>query len=58
MKREKISLFILVAEIVAISLLHSAKNAPPSAPNQQLTKGNSATVTYPLTPALQLTKLR
>jgi len=58
MKREKISLFILVVEIVAISVLHSAKNSQPGAKNQQLTKKNPPAATYQVTPALQLTKLR
>jgi hypothetical protein len=58
MKREKISLFILVAEIVAISLLHSAKNAEPKVQNQQITKENTVKATYHLTPAFQLSKLR
>lgn len=57
MKREKISLFILVAEIVVISLLHTAKNTP-KAQNQQITKGNPVSAPYHITPALQLTKLR
>jgi hypothetical protein len=59
MKREKISLFVLVAEIVLISLLHSAKNnTQPGIQNQQLTKKNSTNTTFEVTPALQLTKLR
>jgi hypothetical protein len=58
MKREKISLFILVAEIVVISLLHTAKNTQPKVQNQQLTKDNAVSATYHITPALQLTKLR
>ena len=59
MKREKISLFVLVAEIVLISLLHSAKNnIQPGVQNQQLTKKNSTNVTFEVTPALHLTKLR
>jgi hypothetical protein len=59
MKREKISLFILVVEIVLISLLHSAKsNTQPGIQNQQLTKKNSTNATFEVTPALQLTKMR
>gem|GEM_PF-1244946 len=58
MKREKISLFILVAEIIAISLLHTAKNSQPQSQNQTITKDNTAAVTYPVTPAIHLTKLK
>jgi hypothetical protein len=58
MKREKISLFILVAEIVVISLLHTAKNNQPKAQNQQITKDNTVTATFHITPALQLTKFK
>jgi hypothetical protein len=58
MKREKISLFILVVEIVAISVLHSAKTAQPKAQAQQLTKESTTAVMYHITPALHLTRLR
>jgi len=56
MKREKISLFILVAEIAVISLLHSAKSNDKV--GQPPVNDKTATVTFQLTPNLQLTKIK
>ena len=46
MKREKISLFILVVEIAVIALLHSAKNDKTVV--EDLASKNAASTTYQL----------
>ena len=51
MKRERISLFVLVIEIALIAFLHSAKKAENEY-ERQLVKGQTTTQTYQLkTPA-------
>ena len=51
MKRERISLFVLVVEIALIVFLHSARKAENDA-DRQLVKGQTTTQTYQLkTPA-------
>jgi hypothetical protein len=50
MKREKISLFILVVEIALIAFLHSAKQADTSG-ESQVVSGKATVKTYELNPA-------
>lgn len=51
MKTERISLIILAIEIVAITVLHSAKNNPVSG-RQELAKAKSAKAVTPIYPHL------
>ena len=57
MKREKVSLFILVVEIALIAFLHFAKNNKPGS-SESLTKGKSATTSYQLNAGLPVSTFR
>jgi len=57
MKREKISLFILVVEIALITLLHSAKTNQPGS-QQQLVKKDTNTPVYQLNATTPVTTIK
>ncbi len=60
MKRERLSFFVLLLEIAAITMLHSAKNNQPGVDRQQVAKGKSTTTTvaYQLKANLPFTTLK
>lgn len=57
MKRERLSLFVLLLEIAAITMLHSAKNNQAETDKQSLAKGKSAP-TYQLKANLPIARLK
>lgn len=57
MKRERLSLFVLLLEIAAITMLHSAKNNQAGTDKQSLAKGKSAP-TYQLKANLPIARLK
>jgi len=57
MKRERLSLFVLLLEIAAITMLHSAKNSQTETDKQSLAKGKSA-VTYQLKANVPIARLK
>ena len=57
MKRERLSLIVLLLEIAAITMLHSAKNKETETDKQSLAKDKSAT-TYQLKANLPLARFK
>ncbi len=57
MKREKISLFVLVVEIAVIALLHSAKGNQPEG-DKQLVKKESNSTMYQLKTNVPVTSIK
>jgi len=57
MKRERLSLIVLLIEIVAITMLHSAKNSQPDTDKQSLVK-DKATASYQMKANLPLMRLK
>ena len=57
MKREKISLFILVVEIAVIVFLHSAKN-DTSGTGDHITKSKTVATSYQLSAGVPVTTIK
>ena len=57
MKRERLSLFVLLLEVAAITMLHSAKNSQTETDKQSLAKDKTAP-TYQLKANLPIARFK